>query len=887
MARLRTIRGLLVLAGLYAAYTLMASETQEPLVTFQTGSGWAAQGSAPYNAATWTAASSGAYREFVVDADGSVVLYAGNVLRWQEGKWSQADNLRTEGSVYDAVRAPDGKWFIVCQQSLEQAVLYQYSGSTLTKIAVVPGRFMLGTTLHLASDGVVWIASKGPNLYGVKDGKPIIHEIFPGLSSQSYFSSFPPIVSLSIPNRGLWFWSHGDYRANRAMESMSLKGFQIYDEGQWRTAPHPGGLLGGATLIDSNNVLYATRYQGLFSLSTADRSGKDVDFTLPDKEACVFLHSTPSRRVIAITAEPIASSQLMRTEAGAFGKLVVFENGRAKVLLDGIDLSEGRFDKGRPVVDTSQGTFIATVGRGLVFISSDGSQARRLDWRYNIPTPNVDRMRVQGDLLYLLDRTKGFAIVNWKKLLNRSESLEKDRWKVYVTATEPASTPDGALWWLDANNTSGQLNRWREGNLTHVSLEGSGIARAAVAFVAADTKGSVWLLPQQTDQSVARFKNGKWLNFKGCDAAWKEMALQEKGNPLFGFGECPVCPIFDGNGKIVYRDNTMRRIRYFNGELWITIPFSPSNEFNSTDVPLSFVNGILTAKFRSGYYQFIEGRWQSKSSVGEIAAWPLSTESSIGGMGIMLTPPGSFPGDKNNLKISLRDSIDTVWMGNIEELYRGVEDFWIRLPTAGTPLYATEYLTKVLVDESGDVWFVLQNGASLQLAHYISPGKRPMLEWTKPPDSITRTTKAVFAFRVQGVQGRGMLRYRSDEGSWLQIPWTSLQQELVVENLPNGAHTIEVRAYDELLRSSQPLTCAFEVKRDYSAEVRDLISQIETSGLNKRETIARTLVSIGRIAEPALKAKKEKADGSLRWWIQAILDEIDRNEKTELKTISR
>lgn len=98
-----------------------------------------------------------------------------------------------------------------------------------------------------------------------------------------------------------------------------------------------------------------------------------------------------------------------------------------------------------------------------------------------------------------------------------------------------------------------------------------------------------------------------------------------------------------------------------------------------------------------------------------------------------------------------------------------------------------------------------------------------------------------------------------------------------MENLLNGMHKIEVRAYDHLLRSSPLLTSTFEVRRDYAAEVRDIISQL--SDPNKREAAARALVLIGRPAVPALTAQIEKANSQLRWWIQAILDEIDRKEK--------
>ena len=376
MLRVFPARWILLMVGLCAACALIGDDSQESLITFRAGD----------------------CREFMVDADGSVMLMAGVVYRWQAGNWSQSSIIHPDGVVYDAVRAPDGKWFVVSQRSQQEAVLYQYNGSSLTQVAAVPGRFQHGLTLDPAPDGTVWIATMGSNIYGVKDGKTIAHELLPGVSPQTNFAFFPPTLCLEMPNRGLWFWSYGDYMANRATEFMAIKGFHIYDSGQWRTSQHSGGLLGGVAPIDSKTILLASRYKGFVSLSTADGSVKDIDWMLPDKDSCVFLHRNPSGHMLAITAEPVMPSQLRRNDAGAFGRLVVFVNGQAKVLLDGVDRGEGRFDKGRPVVDTPKGTFIATVGGGVIFVPSDASQARRLDWKFNIPTPNVDRMRVQGNL---------------------------------------------------------------------------------------------------------------------------------------------------------------------------------------------------------------------------------------------------------------------------------------------------------------------------------------------------------------------------------------------------------------------------------------------------------------------------------------------------------
>jgi hypothetical protein len=825
-------------------------------------------------------------REFIIEADGSVVLFAESVYRWHAGKWRRADDIHPEGAVYDAVQASDGKWFVASLRSQQEAVIYRCDGSNLLQVAVVPGAFSDTATLHLASDGTLWIAAKGAIAGGVMGGKTISGErlseimkdnpsILRNASQRTGISApyrlIPQILSLSIPGRGLWFWSHGDDSARRATEASAMKGFQVYGDGRWRSVSHDGGLLGGAIAMDSDSILYASRYKGMFTLSTVDGSIREVDWKLPENESCVFLHVTPSHQVLAITAAPAPSSQSLRKEDGSFGKLVLFENGRARVLLDGMDFAESKYDKGRPVADTPLGTFIASSGGSLVFVPSDASQARRLDWKFNVPMMNVERMRIQGNLLYLLDRTNGLAVMDWEKLLRMPASLEKnDQWDIHSILAEPAAGLDGSIWWIDADKTPGQLSCWRDGKLTSVPLEDR-LSAANIEYLAADTKGGIWLMPKpHAALPVACFNNGKWRTFTGYDSAWSTIALEEKNNPRFGFATAgSFLPVFSG-GQAAYRDSVSRRIRCFDGASWLAINYSPANE-PASEEPLFFEKGIMTARFGDGYYQFVERQWRpyaGKTAVNYVAL-PSPSENSG------LVSPANFPGDKSRFTISIRDTINLSWMGNPEELYRGAGDLWVRFPTAGTPILSAERLSKVLANGSGDIWFVLQVGPSMKLAHYRERGDAPTLQWGKPPASIVETSKMVFYCRIlPNTTGRSLLRYRLDGEGWRQVSMTSSQQEFAVDNLLDGPHKIEVYALNELLRPSQPLYFTFEVKRNYEPEIKDLILQLKNP--ERREAAARALAAIGKPAIPALTNQLEKADSQQQCWVRAILDEINR-----------
>jgi len=452
--------------------------------------------------------------------------------------------------------------------------------------------------------------------------------------------------------------------------------------------------------------------------------------------------------------------------------------------------------------------------------------------------------------------------MDYEKLLSQSESFENDGWRTFVTLAEPAASPDGAIWWLDADSSPGRVSCWKDGLLMHLSLEDSRIPPSAVQFLAADSKGGIWLIPQQVSQTVACFRGGKWRTFRGWEAAWSAAALEEKENAAFGMA-CGYrfCPAFGGNGHAAYRDPASRRIRYFNGITWTMITDYPPNDRGNSNGPPAFVDGILTAPFPTGYYQYIDWQWKPQP-------WKIARNDA--------SP--RFPGDAHKITVSRRDTAGTLWMGNPDELYRGIEDMWVRFPTRGTPLFAAERLSNIWVDAAGDLWFVIENTSAIQLAHFSFHGRAPTLEWTKPPQSVINMGKAVFSCRVQGIEGPTMLRFRSDGDSWHRIQSAASMQPIVLENLTNGKHTVEVCAYDKFLRPSKPLTWTFEVMRDYDAEARELILLLESRDFIQRESAARALVSIGRPALPELTVRIEKASESVRWWLQAIVDEISRNE---------
>ncbi len=123
--------------------------------------------------------------------------------------------------------------------------------------------------------------------------------------------------------------------------------------------------------------------------------------------------------------------------------------------------------------------------------------------------------------------------------------------------------------------------------------------------------------------------------------------------------------------------------------------------------------------------------------------------------------------------------------------------------------------------------------------------------------------------------------WRLDKG-----PWNPPQKEprAQLEDLKNGNHTVEVFALDQFLTPDQTsATVSFSVNVDIPARVARSIDDLRKRDYETRKAAYRRLLKVPDEALPALRAAQQGATNDTKWWIDATIQQIERNQaKTDL-----
>lgn len=819
----------------------------------------------------------GRFGEFLLESNGAPVLIqeAGGypLQTWRDGQWREIPGRTADGRISDAIETAPGRWLAVIQKSTEEAVLEEYASGKFRHLGRLVGKFE-HPTLHRAADGTVWVTSSEGAAYALKDGKTVEHAFGPPVVKGGCYTYYPPTLSLEVPGRGLWFWSHVQHEALNfgGHAKPALEGFHVYQDGAWRIVPRDGGKLGGLVLDGSGALLAGSRYEGLFRFDPATGAAENLDIPLPENEHTLFLHRNPAGHLLMVVARPSLLMRLAPMRNGWLGQLLAIRDSQIQVLLDGVDFSRDYYDKGRPAVDVPEGTFLAEPQSGLLFISADATTVRRLDWRFGVPLRHIDRMRVHGRQLFLLDRQQGFAILDYPTLLEMDESPVAENWSEHIAAAPPAVAPDGSAWFVTAS-VPGELRHWRGTNETSVSLEGSQFPVKSLWYLTIDSRNRPWLISNFETHRTAFLENGAGRSFDLRENAYETVAREEAGHPDFRVGTpADHCfPVFAGDGRVAYQ-NEWSRLCSFDGEKWDAGYQQELIDGRRPEGPPAYLDGVLTAKAGDAFYQRIDGQWRA---VGSGIQWPYARDprrKDVEGV------PKGFPGDPGQISIRIRDNLGTIWMGNFDHLWRGLDDAWVPFATSNTPLRMGATVMDVQVDGSGAIWFTLGGGEYSRLARYQPPGTPPGLAWDRRPPRRTRSESLELSVRTTDAKKPlALVRFQLDDGPWRRVDGgPDALGRIHLDGLRNGPHVVRIQAFDPLLRTSDLLEHRFDVARDYARDIRRWLPILSSRDFAQREEAARQLVAIGRPALPALAVTTQKADASARWWHRAVIEEIER-----------
>jgi hypothetical protein len=143
-----------------------------------------------------------------------------------------------------------------------------------------------------------------------------------------------------------------------------------------------------------------------------------------------------------------------------------------------------------------------------------------------------------------------------------------------------------------------------------------------------------------------------------------------------------------------------------------------------------------------------------------------------------------------------------------------------------------------------------------------------------PRDVVTDLDVAIGYEVVKRSQGSKLsFQWRIDGGPWHDTQETTVRPS----GLEDGEHLFEVRAVENnKYVQTPPASAQFTLKIDYEKAILAAIEGLRSSDYGQREAAARRLVSLGRRSVPYLKKALGSAGDDTRWWIQAVLEEIEK-----------
>jgi hypothetical protein len=220
------------------------------------------------------------------------------------------------------------------------------------------------------------------------------------------------------------------------------------------------------------------------------------------------------------------------------------------------------------------------------------------------------------------------------------------------------------------------------------------------------------------------------------------------------------------------------------------------------------------------------------------------------------------------------DNLGFFWLTWNGGLYRCMPGLCVNVfgPDEINPFHAMHLLRHVFVDPNGNAF--LETASATMELFMIRPKSPP------PKTRIVMSRKSADSFTARFDSQTGQpvtFQWQLDEGP-LQL---SKDPTLSLDHLSNGPHILKVTAIDGQLNTDPaPAVAKFEIKIDSASQMALLIAQLADPDFDKRKEAVQDLArQPAATVMPALQAARETANDDQRWWIDAALQEIERQQQ--------
>ena len=216
------------------------------------------------------------------------------------------------------------------------------------------------------------------------------------------------------------------------------------------------------------------------------------------------------------------------------------------------------------------------------------------------------------------------------------------------------------------------------------------------------------------------------------------------------------------------------------------------------------------------------------------------------------------------------DNLGTYWLSWQGDLYKSIPGRCVKVfgPDEMNPFRSIHDLRKAFVDQRGNAFLLT---ASDRMGVFIIKPK------SSPPVTrivMKRKGEDSYVARLDAQTKQPVtFHWQLDDGPW-QL---SKADSLALDHLPNGPHVLNVTAIDDQLNmDATPATAQFETRIDPNRQMVLLMTQLFDPDFSKRELAVEALAQQPATALPALRKTRETATDDQRWWIDAAIQESER-----------
>ena len=509
----------------------------------------------------------------------------------------------------------------------------------------------------------------------------------------------------------------------------------------------------------------------------------------------------------------------------------------------------------------------------------DSKPPIRLDWHNGVSAKNLRLflLRADGSLFALARKGSIFhqkiTLPPPSQALSRVNEVDKDirRW---------SGSPDGSLWTTQRVKERSVLSEWNGERWCEYDLP-TGTTLFDVGIIAVDTSGCIWAISDRSEHKTAIFnpRTKRWQIFPKIEAAFESLI---NDSPTFVNPRTNdfLLRYSADHRRIAFSSNIVR-LNYFDGHTWrqwTRQQISPNLGNMPIDgAPAFDEENRLCVKIANTIWKFDDEQnlWRQSdfANISDKCNGLRQSKAEIGlPKGCVTQSPDSIVLDNQGIYwLTWQNALYKCWGGSCVRVFSENES---------NPFGSKDIrLGAVWVDRQGNAFVeTTQTGSGRPSRFQITPKSPPpqitLAVASNGADSVRVKLNAHSASKLH-------FRWQLDEEPWE----ATADHSVVLDSLPSGEHTIKALAVDEELQSG-PIAAEvkFKIIIDPAKQIKALIARLADPSFTQRKAAINALSRQPDDALPALKAARLSANEDLRWWIDAAIQQIERNQRSQAKS---